>query len=109
MVAPNKRNLKKKFVKVTKSTKDVRFRDKPTISSCAICKNILQGVPRGDLKKLSKTEKRPSIVFGGILCSKCRDIVFDNAIMLKLKIINENDVSLKYKNYVNTAILKIAK
>lgn len=107
MVAPNKRNLKKKFVKVTKSTKEVRFRDASKGAVCGICSKKLQGVPKGDLKKLSKTEKRPSILFGGVLCNTCRDSVFDDAIMLKTGLITEDKVSFKKKQYVKDAVKKI--
>lgn len=107
MVAPAERNMKKKFVKVTKGTKEVRFRDGSKGAFCGICNTKLLGVPR-DVKKLSKTEKRPSVLFGGLLCSKCRDEVFDYAIMVKLKILPESEVSFKIKKYVDQAILKIA-
>jgi len=38
---------------------------------CAICKKQLHGVPRKKLRKLSKSEKKPSRIFGGYLCSSC--------------------------------------
>jgi ribosomal protein L34E len=107
MVAPGKRNLKKKFVKVIKKTKEIRFRDSSKGSVCGICHKKLQGVPKGDLRKMSKTEKRPSILFGGVLCNTCRDSIFDDAIMLKLNIIKDSDVSFKKKVYVNQALKHI--
>lgn len=108
MVRPSLRNQKKKFVKVTKSTKEIRFRDSSKGASCGICSKKLQGVPKGNgAKKLAKTEKRPSILFGGILCNTCRDSVFDDAIMLKTGLIDEKDISFKKKHYVKEALLKI--
>ncbi len=107
MVTPAQRNMKKKFVKVTKGTKEVRFRDKSKGAHCATCKTALQGVPR-NVAKLAKTEKRPSVLFGGLLCSKCRDEVFDYAIMVKLNLVPESEISFKIKKYVDQAILKIA-
>ncbi|PIU22347.1 MAG: 50S ribosomal protein L34e [Candidatus Diapherotrites archaeon CG08_land_8_20_14_0_20_30_16] len=107
MVAPGKRNLKKKFVRTVKSTKEYRFREKPKGAYCALCNKKLQGVPRGDLRKLSKTEKRPSVLFGGILCSDCRDSCFDDAIMLKTGLIKDSDVSFSKKHYVKEAVAKI--
>jgi len=106
MVAPAKRHLKKKFVKVTKSTKEIRFRDTSKGHNCAICGKKLQGVPKPS-KKLSKTEKRPSVMFGGILCSVCRNQVFDDAIMLKIGLIEEKDVSFKKKYYITQALKHI--
>jgi len=47
---------------------------KPAIRKCALCGTRLHGVPKkspGDLNKLSKTEKRPERIFGGVLCSGC--------------------------------------
>jgi len=107
MVRPSLRTQKKKFVKVTKKTKEVRFRDSSKGASCGICAKKLQGVPKGDLRKLSKTEKRPSILFGGVLCNTCRDSVFDDAIMLKTGLIDEKQISFKKKHYVKEAMAKI--
>jgi len=106
MVAPSKRNLKKKFVKVTKSTKEIRFRDSSKGHNCSICKKKLQGVPKNSTK-LSKTEKRPSVLFGGILCNTCRDSVFDDAILVKTGLLAEKDISIIKKNYVKEAIMQI--
>ena len=41
---------------------------------CASCGTTLSGVASAkpaELKKLSKTQKRPERPFGGVLCSKC--------------------------------------
>jgi large subunit ribosomal protein L34e len=39
---------------------------------CAICKKVLHGLPRlNKFRKLSKSKKRVSRIFGGYLCSKC--------------------------------------
>lgn len=46
---------------------------KPKRPHC-MCGRILPGTPnvsRADLKKLSKTEKRPSRPYGGLLCAVC--------------------------------------
>ena len=57
--------------------------------------------------KLSKTQKRPSVMFGGILTSKERTLVFKEAakIISEEKEIIETDVRLK--NYINQAIKKM--
>jgi len=52
---------------------------KPGKARCARCGKPLQGVPRknpAELKKLSKTEKRPERPYGGNLCSECMRKVF---------------------------------
>lgn len=107
MTSPGKRFKKKKFVRITKGTSEVRKRDITRAPVCGLCAKVLQGTPKGSLHKLAKTEKRPSIIFGGVLCSNCRDNVFDEAILLKTKQIAENEVSLKTKHYVKEASLQI--
>ena len=70
----------------------------------------MQGVARGkrsEVRKLAKTKRRPSILFGGILSSKARDIVFEEAIKVKTGIKNINDVNIKYRQYVLEAYKKI--
>jgi large subunit ribosomal protein L34e len=52
----------------------VKERRRPKIAKCAICKKPLHGVPRGipsEIRKLAKSERRPSRPFGGYLCSSC--------------------------------------
>ena len=47
---------------------------KPSKHVCAKCGQLLHGVPRGrpyEIRKLSKTKKRPNRPFGGYLCSEC--------------------------------------
>ena len=49
-------------------------REKPKVPKCAICKKSLHGIPRlipSELRKLPKSKKRPSRVYGGYLCSAC--------------------------------------
>jgi ribosomal protein L34E len=106
MVSPGKRFMKKRFVKITKGVKKEYKRFKPKAQGCAICEIPLLGVPR-DTSKLSKTEKRPSIIFGGVLCSKCRDSVFDQTIMLKIGLISENQVGLTERHYVKEALHRV--
>ena len=54
---------------------------KPGKHVCAECGAILHGVPRGrpfEIKKLSKSQKRPNRPFGGNLCPKCAREHFKN-------------------------------
>jgi ribosomal protein L34E len=59
--------------------------------------------------KLSKTQKRPSVMFGGSLTSKERTLVFKEAakIISGEKKIIKTDIRLK--NYINQAIVKMEK
>jgi len=69
------RSVKKTQVKVPGGrTKTHYKKEKPKKARCGICGSELKGVPKvrpSDLKKLSKTEKRPERPYGGVLCSKC--------------------------------------
>ncbi|MDI6806759.1 MAG: 50S ribosomal protein L34e [Candidatus Aenigmarchaeota archaeon] len=52
----------------------VRGRKRPRIAICARCKKPLHGVPikiPSEIRRLSKSKRRPSRPFGGYLCSSC--------------------------------------
>lgn len=52
---------------------------KPSKHVCAECGQVLHGVPRGrpyEIRKLSKSQKRPNRPYGGYLCSKCARKLF---------------------------------
>ena len=54
-------------------------RERVGISVCANCKGQLHGMMRLqpiDVKKLSKTEKRPTRAYGGYLCGNCTKELF---------------------------------
>ncbi|MBI5872484.1 50S ribosomal protein L34e [archaeon] len=64
-----------KFKKRTISKTVIRMkRKKAAIPKCAICKKPLHGMKKLhqiEIKKLSKTERRPERLYGGYLCSNC--------------------------------------
>ncbi len=66
--------LRKVFVKTPGGRTTVQYkRRKPQHTRCS-CGTKLLGVPRdipGRIKKLSKSEKKPSRPYGGNLCSSC--------------------------------------
>jgi len=78
---------------------------KPSPAICALCRTRLHGVPRqavGHLAKLSKTEKRPERVFGGVLCANCtRDVLVDKA-RLQSGVLQEEDVPLTRLRFIRT-------
>ena len=50
------------------------IKKKPGKPHCAKCGIVLAGTARGSekqVKKLSKTQRRPERPYGGVLCSKC--------------------------------------
>ena len=66
------RTFRRKQVRTVNGTKTVYVRRKPNAPRCAVTKKRLHGIPRGnaiDIKKLSKTQKRPQRPFGGVLSS----------------------------------------
>lgn len=69
------RSLRRIKVKTPKGRIAIHYKKrKPGLASCAICKQPLKGVPCSlpyQVKKLSKTERRPERPYGGYLCSSC--------------------------------------
>ena len=54
-------------------------RKKPSIAKCSMCGKELKGVPRlrpSNLRKLPKSQRRPSRPYGGNLCSSCMRKLF---------------------------------
>lgn len=71
MVSPSRRSAKKIF---RKRGKVIYKNSKPGRAECANCGGVLHAVPKRkgvELRKLSKTEKRPQRPFGGVLCGNC--------------------------------------
>ncbi|MCD4666366.1 50S ribosomal protein L34e [archaeon] len=69
------KTLRKVHVRTPGSKSKVAYKKrKPAKSKCSSCGETLKGVPRGrpyQLKKISKSKKRPERIYGGVLCSKC--------------------------------------
>ena len=74
---------------------DVRIRyerDLPKKPTCPLCGRKLFGVIRGIpsfVRKFSKTEKRPSRPYGGVLCPRCMRRI------MKLKIRTGKDIVIR--------------
>ncbi len=86
-------------------------REKPRKLLCAVCSGQLSGVQHGQKKsklgKNSKTQKRPSVLFGGILCATCREIVLIEAIKIKSGLKKPVKTSFAIKPFVEIAIKRI--
>ena len=92
MVAPKfrSRSLRRVYVKTPGGKTIIHYRRrKPGKPQCAECGDVLKGVARGitaEIKKLSKTEKRPERPYGGNLCSKCsRKLIIEKARGIEIK------------------------
>jgi len=112
MPNPNAK-FKKYKTTVTPSGKKSRVivKKKTSKHKCTVCKAMLHGMPHGkrpfEVKKLSKTERRPENLLSSMLCSKCRKIAYQEAIMLKHNIKSEKDIDLRYLKYIKMILKKI--
>ena len=109
MVAPRERRLRKVRVRTPGGRVVTRFRrEKPSKHRCAICGNELFGVPHGrtssQVRKLSKSEKRPERVFGGVLCANCTKRVIELAVYVKSGAKKIDEIDIRYRPYVENAI-----
>ncbi len=74
------RSIKRSQMKVPGGRTVTHYKKgKASIARCAKCGRSLKGVPRkrpSELKKLPKSQRRPSRPYGGNLCSSCMREVF---------------------------------
>ncbi len=77
MVSPRLRSntLRKVKKKTPGGRVTIQYKQrKPSKSKCAACGRPLHGVPKllpSQIKKISKSEKKPERPYGGYLCSSC--------------------------------------
>ncbi|MBN1941374.1 MAG: 50S ribosomal protein L34e [Candidatus Diapherotrites archaeon] len=101
---------KKKYLKKGKShgQKINLVSGKSAKKTCALCKAQLHGVPHGAktsaTKKLSKTQKRPSAIFGGILCNKCRSMIAEETAKI---LSGKESLDLRAKPYVEIMLKSV--
>jgi len=99
------RSKKKKFRrKASGKAKTVFVKGKSGKHHCAVCKKMLHGVPHGkkpsEVRKLSKTKRRPTALFAGILCNRCRSQAVAEAAKLEAKTKKASDIELRLQKYV---------
>ena len=108
---PKDRFAKKAFRKTPKGTKRIVAKKKPGKRHCSACGRALQGTPSGkgvaETRRLSKTEKRPSAMFAGLLCNKCRATVLEEALKIKYCGKKQEESSIKLRHFVSEAMRKI--
>jgi len=111
MPTPSERGLKKKFRRGKKKTHVFFVRDRQGKQHCALCSGLLLGVPQNktnsERRNLKKTEKRPSVVFGGVLCSSCRKLVWEEGVKVKIGFKKKEAVELRLNHYVDEVLPKI--
>jgi len=111
MAKPHEMTLKKKFTRTISGKVKISYhREKTSKHHCAICRGILHGTAHGkksaEVSKLSKTQKRPSVVFGGVLCTKCRKAVMEDSAKVISKVKKIDDINLKRRKYVEVIVNK---
>jgi len=96
---------RRKVQKKTPSGKTVVHykKRKPNTHKCAICHANLHGKPRGspvEIRKLSKSERKPERPFGGMLCSRCTRKIISLRARLEANLIKESEIPLSLLKYV---------
>jgi large subunit ribosomal protein L34e len=108
MVDRQTRMKKKKYRRTPGSKTVVHYtRHKITKAECPVTKKRLHGTgnqTKSSIRKLSKTRKRPSVKFGGVLSAKARRTIWDEAALVLLGKKNINDVSMTIRKYVKQAL-----
>jgi large subunit ribosomal protein L34e len=112
MPSPNEKFKKHKFVRTPGGkTKRNLVKKKTSKQKCAVCSKVINGVPHGlrdfEVKRLSKTQRRPENLLSSILCPKCREIAYHDAVMFKYKLKTEKDLDFRYKKYIEMIQNKI--
>lgn len=75
---------------------------------CAVCSKRLQGTATSEKeRKLSKTQKRPSRIFGGVLCANCTVKMIEEAVKVKVGVKSLEKIDLSVKKYVEGVISRI--
>lgn len=103
MVNPGKARMKRKSRKASSKSTVEHYRGKKGSAKCAITGNKLAGThtsTKGLANKKSKSQKRPSVPFGGVLSSKAREAVAIETGKVKAEIKTIDDVEQKYRKYV---------
>lgn len=112
MPSNSQRNKKKVFRVGTSGKMRIAYKDqKPGKVRCGVSKKMVHGVPhakgKAGLARLSKTQKRPSVLLGSKLAIGARDVVVEEAIKTKYGVKSLDHVDLRLKKYVNEALNRI--
>ncbi|MCX6800955.1 MAG: hypothetical protein NTZ73_02095 [Candidatus Diapherotrites archaeon] len=107
MVKPHEKTMKKKMRKTPSKNKRVFFKEKPSKKTCPVTGEALKGVPHArkyKANKLSKTQRRPSVPFGGVLSARAREQVFIETGKIAAGVKKIDDIDEKYKKFVKQAL-----
>jgi len=106
MTSPRLRSksVKKKFVK---GRKFLTKQKKPSPAICGLCGGNLFGVPRKgkyEMSKLSKIKRRPSRIFGGVLCASCTQRLLIEKTRLEKGVLKKEDIPVSHLKFLNSLI-----
>jgi len=96
--------------KTSTETKREYFKGKHKKIVCSITGKTLSGVPnetKSGLLGKSKTEKRPTAPFGGILSGEAREAVFIELGKVVAGVKTIDDVDEKYRKYVKQVVKRV--
>ena len=110
MTAPGEKTKKKKKRKCAKGVHEYFVREKTAKHTCAICQSLLHGVPHGkkksEVSRMSKTKKRPSVAFGGVLCGKCRRTVAEERAKFENNLKAADEIDFKIMSFISAGVEK---
>ncbi len=78
-------------------------REKTSKHKCVICNAVLHGMKRGtnsEIRKVSKSQRRPARAFGGQLCTKCSRKILILRTKLRFGILAPEEIPLSLRDYV---------
>ncbi|MFH0971047.1 MAG: 50S ribosomal protein L34e [Candidatus Micrarchaeota archaeon] len=107
MVAPRRRSTssKKRSIKTPGGKVHVIYKPKRHSKPiCAICATRLHGVPNRSISgmaKLSKTQKRPERIFGGVLCGNCIRHLVKEKIRMESGNLSREEVGIVHLKYLD--------
>ncbi len=104
MTTQAQKTMKKKKRRTPRKSKEYFVRGKTGKHRCAVCGLELHGVPHGKrvaaIGKMSKTEKRPCVPFGGTLCGRCRRAVAEEKAKLESGLKEFGSIDFKLRKFI---------
>ncbi|HIH16512.1 MAG TPA: 50S ribosomal protein L34e [Candidatus Diapherotrites archaeon] len=112
MPVPHERTSKKKFYRSPGGAARVTYiRGKSGRHHCAYCGGVLHGVPHSKgvagTRALSRSQRRPSALFAGKLCTRCRATAVEEAAKVKSGFKAAEAVELSLKPFVLEAMARV--
>lgn len=106
-----RRKARKFYRAPSGETRMTFFKEKASKKTCGLCGETLHGVLHGKRKtqvlQLSKSQRRPSVLFGGVLCSSCRTEIIEEAVKVKTGLKNLSEVGFVERKFVEMAMNKV--